>query len=472
MELILGTLSQKLREIWGREVRLELTKRAEFGDLFTTIAFQIAKEEGRSAKEVADELIKKIDLKELEFVEKVENANGYINFFLKKSRFVESVLKEVLEKGEAYGSLGKCGKIVVEHTSANPVHPIHIGTLRCAVIGDTLARVLAKAGYEVEVQNYINDLGRQVAILLLGLERYKEKFSGKKFDHYLGSIYIKANAEVEQNPLLEERVREILFELESLTGKYHEMKEKVIPRCVKAMLQTLWKFNIFFDLLVFERDLVKRSILRKTIERMLLSNKVFEVMEGEDKGCLAIDMSDCQALVGDTLKKYKIIRRSDGTITYEGKDIAYQFWKFGIITGLCFSPFARQPNKKLLLASDSGKIEGEREVDRVINVVGFEQKYSQLVVFNALRILGFEREFRNSVHLPFEWVCFEKEGEVGKISGRKSHLLEYSADFLLEKVYEAAKQEVLKKNPNANEKVVDQVAKKIAVGAIRFYLLK
>jgi len=468
-------LSEEISKLLGRKVLLEEIKRKELGDFFTNIAFVIAKEEKRKAEEVANELREKIERHKPEIIEKVKSVGGYINFFLKKEKINEMILSEILKKKEKYGSGKKRKeKIVVEHTSANPIKPIHIGTLRCSLIGDTLARILRKIGYEVEVQNYINDLGRQVAVLLLGLEKFKiRKKKDWKYDYWLGLIYTKASSLLEGKPEIEEKVKEIMVELESLSGRYHKLKEKIVRNCLKAMLKTAWNFNIFYNVLVFERDLVSSGILEKTLEMMRKSSKVYEIKEGEDSGCLVIDMSDCKDLIGETLKNYKIIRRSDGTITYEGKDIAYHLWKFGISKGLKFSKFLKQPNGKYVYSSNpNGKLMDFGNADRVINVIGFEQKFSQLVVFNAARILGFENAFKNSTHLPFEWVWISKDEGLEKISGRTGTWIECSADEVYNIVVKNAEQELRKRNPRLKDEVLKNIARKIAVASIRFYLLK
>lgn len=474
-EEIKRELTEKISRLVGREVTIKEIKRKEFGDFFTNIAFLIAKEQKRKAEEVADEIKRRIEREKPSIVAKVESVGGYINFFLNKEKISGSILKKILKKKEKYGSQAKKNKkIVIEHTSANPIKPIHIGTLRCSLVGDTLARVLRKLGYKVEVQNYINDLGRQVAVLLFGFERLKIKREKNwKYDFWLGLIYTKASSLLEKKPEFEEEVRKIISELENLRGKYHKLKEKLVINCVKSMLETAWNFNVYYDALIFERDLVRSGVLERTLRMIEKCDKVYEIKEGEDKGCLAIDMSDCKDLIGETLKDYKIIRRSDGTITYEGKDIAYHLWKFGVVKGLKFSRFLKQPNGEFLYTTNSrGKVNGFGHADKVINVIGFEQKFSQLVVFNAARILGFERIFKNSIHLPFEWVWVGKGDKLEKISGRSGTWIECSADKVYEMVLDFAKRELKKRNVKLKKKELEEIARKIAVASIRFYLLK
>jgi arginyl-tRNA synthetase len=463
-------LLQKLTK--EKEIPLEVPRDPRFGDLSSTICFDLAKRKKKDPKEIAESLVRKIRGRGL--IEKVEAVEGYLNFFLNKPRFIRDVLNKVLRKKKNYGKVnsGRGKKVIVEHTSPNPIKPLHMGTARCAVLGDVTARVLRKANYKVEVQNYIDDLGRQVAILLLGIRKFfLPKKKGYKDDYWLGLNYVRASQALEENPQLEKEIEEIIKDLEEERGEYALLKEELIPIAVASLLETSWNLNIFYDLLVFERDIVASGLFDEALEKMLDTGKIYLVTRGEDEGCYVIDMSECKEVVGETLKPYKIIVRSDGTATYEGKDIAYHMWKFGLAkANLLFTSYCKQPNGEILYSTSSeGRKMGFGNASKVINVIGYEQKYSQLVVYHAMRVMGYEQAFKNSHHLHFKWVWLPGEE---KFSGRKGTWVGFHLDAVLEKTFKLALKEVDKRNPKLSKKEKEKIARKIAVGAIRFFLTK
>ncbi|MEM2266201.1 MAG: arginine--tRNA ligase, partial [Candidatus Hadarchaeales archaeon] len=206
------------------------------GDLSSTLCLELAKGMGRPPQEIAQELVGKMRCRGL--LERIEAVRGYLNFFVHLPSFADLTLTEIEKAGERYGGgeEGKGKKVIIEHTSVNPTKPLHIGHGRNAVLGDTVARILRERGYTVEVHNYIDDLGRQMAETLVALSEIKEKPRGK-FDHILGRLYVELHHLLEDRPELEKKVEEVLRELER-GEKLSERARKIAERCVKANLLT------------------------------------------------------------------------------------------------------------------------------------------------------------------------------------------------------------------------------------------
>ena len=194
---------------------LEEPPDSKLGDFSSTICFDLAKKLKKSPRQIAEMILNEIDQTNLPFFSKVEVAGaGYLNFYIKWEAFNNEILQQIIQLQDNFGTLtmGKGYKVVVEHTSPNPTKPIHMGTMRCAVLGDITARLLKKAGYDVEIENYMDDLGRQVAVLTWGKlnikdeEDYEKKYPNAKGDFKLGLLYTKASQKIEENPKLEEEI--------------------------------------------------------------------------------------------------------------------------------------------------------------------------------------------------------------------------------------------------------------------------
>ncbi|MHA1409093.1 MAG: arginine--tRNA ligase [Candidatus Odinarchaeia archaeon] len=450
----------------------------KLGDMATTICFNLSKKLRKAPIEIAKEFIEGINLEKTPLIKKVEIAGaGYLNFFVNWLKFTELVLKTIENEQEEYGSLniGKNQKVIVEHTSANPTKPIHLGTLRTAVLGDITARLLKKAGFNVEVQNYMDDLGRQVAVLTWGYMNIKEKVPKKqeyKDDFWLGLIYTEASKTIDENEQLEEEIRQILKKMEEGDNKYSELALKLVDMAVKGQLETTSRLNIFYDLLIWEKDIVQSGLFQEALTKMLKSPKVYKIEEGEDAGCIVIDMSSFGDIYKTLKKSYKILVRSDGISTYTGKDIAFQMWKFGLAkANLKFKVFGKQKNGELLWETNKDGETNERfgNADKVVNVIGYEQKFPQQVVYHALKIMGYEEAFKNSYHLSFQHVWLPEQIA---FSGRKGTWIGFHSDAVLDKAVTLAYTEVDKRNPDMPKDIKKRIAEIIGVGAVKFYLAK
>ena len=445
------------------EQTIEEPPEPSLGDLATTICFELAKTLHKSPVWLATELAKVI--KPSGLISDVNAVNGYVNFFVDVPKLADLTLRTIKRAGRNYGhlSIGRGQKAIIEHTSVNPTKPLHIGHGRNAVIGDTMARILRALGYKVEVQNYIDDMGLQVAETLLAYQSIKKK-PRAKFDHMLGLLYVEIHRRFEQRPELQKRVREILLQLERGNGKIAQLARRLSERCVRANLETTDRLNISYDLLVWESDLARSNMLGEVLDEL---RKTPYLIRGSGKyeGTLVLRLKDFG------IEEDKVLVRSDGTAVYTARDIAYQLWKFGLVkTKFNFKFHSRRPDgTETYTTSQDGR--PSRRFGRgniVINVIGAEQKFPQQIVFSALRALGFEREYQNSHHLAYEHVWLP----TGKFSGRRGTWVGYSVDEVLEEAVQRAYLEVKKRNPGAGERFKRRVAEIVGVGAVRYSLIQ
>ena len=434
----------------------------KFGDLASTLCFELA----RSLHTAPVELAKKIAgaIKPDGMVARAEAVGGYVNFFVNASKLAGTVLPTIKKSDVKYGHLmvGHGQKVIIEHTSVNPTKPLHIGHCRNAVIGDTVARILRALGYKVEVQNYIDDLGLQVAQTLLAWQTVQKKPRGK-FDHVLGLIYVNISQRLQQEPQLEQQVRQILEQLERGNGKNMQLARRLSERCVLANLETTDRLNISYDLLVWESDIARSGMLREALDRLRKTPRVVEGT-GEHAGTIILKLSDFGV-------EDKVLVRSDGTAVYTARDIAYQLWKFGQTkAGLLFKHHSKRTDStQTYTTSQKGKPSKKfGHANQVVNVIGAEQKFPQQVVFLALKVLGLKREYENSRHLAYEHVWLPS----GKFSGRRGTWVGHSTDDVIEGAVERAYLEVEKRNPKASEAFKRRTAETVGTGAVRYSLIQ
>jgi len=463
---VVGVLEKALSKLGWRPPKeinatLEGPPDPKMGDLATTICFELAKTLRKSPMWLASELVKKI--KPAGLIARVEVAGSYVNFFVDIPQLAELTLDAIERADMKYGHLpiGKGKKVVIEHTSINPTKPLHIGHGRNAIIGDTMARILRALGYEVEVQNYIDDMGRQVAESLLAYQLVKRK-PRTKFDHMLGLIYVDMHKRLEREPKLEGRVRDILVQLERGKGKSAQLARRLSERCLRANLETTDRLGISYDLLAWESDITRSGMLQEALEKLRATPYAVEGT-GERAGTLILKLADFG--IDD-----KVLVRSDGTAVYTARDIAYQLWKFGQTkAGLLFKLHSKRPDgRKTYTTARKGRASVKfGRADKVINVVGAEQRFPQQVVFTALKALGLEREYENSRHLAYEHVRLPS----GRFSGRKGTWVGFSVDDVIEDAVARAYAIVEEHAPKASERFKRGAAEFVGVGAVRYSLV-
>jgi arginyl-tRNA synthetase len=476
------------------EITFGIPPDPKLGDLSNAACLGLARTLKKNPRQIATEVKAKLDGMRLDYVTKVEIAGaGYLNFFLDWLKFMALVHDNIATQGDRYGfiDVGKGKKVAVEHTSANPNKPIHLGTARCAVLGDLTGRLLKMAGYNVEVENYVDDLGRQIAVLLHGYNNHKGEVvrnPGDKDDYYYGLVYVKGSEDVEDKPGGEEIVRDILHKMEDPSTPENKLAKEIVDQALKGQLETMWHMNIFYDVLIWERHIITSGLFSQAIGTMMKRSPktCYKVESGDDKDCIVLDMSTFGEKYAQDKKPYKILVRSNGVSTYTGKDIAFQLWKFGEASGyFIYEPFLKQPNGQTLYSTniDESRPESKAkkdtkatkatkqqfgQADRVINVIGFEQKFPQEVVKSAMKVLGFDDHYENSQHLSFKHVWLPDQ----KFSGRKGSWVGFHADAAMEKATVKALALIKEQNPAMPEVEQETIARIIGVGAIKFYLAK
>ncbi|RLF94626.1 arginine--tRNA ligase [Thermococci archaeon] len=441
-----------LRSIVGdMEIVFSDTPDSNLGDFSSTVAFVIAKKMKKNPKEVAEDIISSLKTKKMKYIKEIRNVGPYINFFIDYDIFGYDLLKNILN--EKWEIEEKKEKVIVEHTSTNPNKPLHMGHLRNAILGDTLARIFKFLKYNTEIQNYIDDLGIQVAETLWGYKNLRFDES-KKFDHLLGEIYVEV--EKIKDYRIEKEIRALNKEMEE-SG----ISREFVERCLKAQLKTLSDLNINYDVLIFESDLIRSKIFDEAYEKIRKSKDIVLEEEGENKGCLVMKLGN---IFPEMENPDKILIRSDGTATYTGKDVAYHLWKFGLVE----KNMRYLKWNSLYKSSTEGEAKNFGNGDIVINVIGVEQIYPQEVVKLSLELLGYKEKAENFYHLAYEHVSLPEE----KFSGRKGTWIGYTGDELIEEAFLKAKEEVESRRSDLPEKKKVEIAKAVASGAIRYNIIK
>jgi arginyl-tRNA synthetase len=483
------------------EVPLDYTPNAELGDLASPLAFGLARVLRRAPREIASRIAEEAGA--LPLVSRIEVAGaGYLNLFLDRTAVLHRLLARSSRDPAATGA-----KVVVEHTNINPNKAAHIGHLRNAVLGDTLVRCLRALGRPVEVQNYIDDTGVQVADLVvgfrelerLGLEELRERErvaeerrgdGGNGFDYDCWDLYARVTSWYEEDPSREGHRRETLHAMERGEGPAAEMAAFLAPRMVRAHLRTMARLGIAYHLLPKESDILAHGFWKETFERLRDSGAIRYVEEGDHAGCWVMDLPEEH----EGEEREKILVRSNGTVTYTGKDIAYQLWKLGL-SGRDFEyrpfPLHQPPGGEPLWETSTGQGEPGHPSfgggETVYNVIDRRQAYPQKVVAEGVRLLGFPEEARRSIHFAYEMVSLSpraaealvpglslSEEERGRaaveMSGRRG--LGVKADDLIDTLEEKAREAVAANDPGLAEEERRERARQIAVGALRYYMLR
>jgi len=484
-------IGERLKEAFApdpHELELGETPDHKFGDLALSYPLQAARKLGLPPRQAAERVAAL--LTGLEGVEKILVAGpGYVNLYFDRSRFFE----EALRTGDSSGLAAEETKVVIEHTNINPNKAAHIGHLRNACLGDTLARCLRYKGETVEVQNYIDDTGVQVVDVVFGFMELEKKSLADikeitdRFDYYCWDLYSRVSAYLGQHTEAQVRKAEILKKVERGQGPEYEMSRHVSRRILLAHLATMKRLDIRYDVLPCESSILHLNFWQKAFELLKERKAVYFASEGENAGCWVMKLED-------EPDREKVIVRSDGTVTYVGKDIAYQLWKFGLL-GLDFKyeAFAQDDGNTIWItsagheANSSGIASGQSfgRAGKVYNVIDVRQSYLQKVVVQGVRALGFGGQADKSVHFSYEMVALsprslkevgytpteeEKDKSFHEVSGRKG--LGVKADDFLDRLEEKALAEVEKRNPELPAEEKRLTARRIAVGAVRYFMLK
>jgi len=469
--------------------------RPEFGDLALTFAFELAKSLRRPPRKIAEEVIAKIP--PIPGVARMELAGaGYVNVFFDRGAFAA----EVLAGGQDTPTADRLpqGKVIVEHTNINPNKAAHIGHLRNAALGDTFVRILRGLGCTVEVQNYIDNTGVQVGDVVVGFEHLEQKSladvealiadPNSRFDYYCWDLYAKVSRWMEEDKTRHQLRGAALQKIEHGEGDTAKLAEAVAQAIVRAHLATMLRIGVEYDLLPRESEILHLKFWEQCFEQLKERGAIYLESEGKNKGCWVMRADSSGETTESTdAEDAKVIVRSNGTVTYVGKDIAYQLWKFGLLGRnfkyIQFDTYA--DGRQLWMTSTAGETLPFGGASRVYNVIDTRQSYLQNIVVMGLRALGYQQQADNSVHFAYEVVALsprcckelgiELSAEDAKrpyieVSGRKG--LGVKADDLMDTLYERALAEVVSRHADRDVAFQQTVARQIATGALRFFLLK
>ncbi|HSR08489.1 MAG TPA: arginine--tRNA ligase [Bryobacteraceae bacterium] len=470
----------------------EQPKQPSFGEIAVPAAFQLARQLKKPPKAIAAELSAAVG--SIEGVSAIEIAgNGYLNLRLDRGYYAAGLLA-----GDAASPAPTDGKIIVEHTNINPNKAAHIVHLRNAILGDTFVRMLRAAGRNVEVQNYIDNTGVQVADVVVAFRHLENKsladvknlIATTRFDYLCWDLYARISTYYADHPEALQWRRDMLHQIEQGSSEDAELGHLVADAIVKTHLATMWRLNIVYDVLPRESEILHLQFWATAFELLKARKAIYFETEGKNNGCWVMPGSAFRegSVEGDD--DSKVIVRSNGTVTYVGKDIAYQLWKFGLL-GKDFHYFKwhTYPNGHEVWSStvdpqatNSPHFGGG---SRVYNVIDSRQSYLQDVVVAGLRALDFPQQADNSIHFSYEMValsprtCIEMGIELSdedkrkpyvEVSGRKG--LGVKADDLIDKLIEKALDEVTSRQADEPDESRRRAATQIAVGALRYFMLK
>ncbi len=438
-------------------------------DLSSSACFELARARKAAPFKIADELVSSMDLTKYPLIARVENKGGYLNFFARREALFSGTVSKAISEKESYGKTSSfSGSVLVEFPSVNPNKPWHIGHARNAVLGDTIARILAAAGYSVTKMDYIDDLGLQVAKVYWGTQHLGKSPEGK-LDNFLGLLYVEVEKKSGEDAAVEGEVREIMHKMEKGIKPVAGEVRALVESCVKAQYKTAYRLGVYHDLLIFESDIVSSGLFKKALDKMFATGCVKRETEGEKAGCVVCDLSEFPEFAN--LKDGSVVLvRSDDTATYPAKDVAFQMWKFGLFENpFRFKEFEREPDGTVARASwREGAAYSPPASRMVINVIGAEQAHPQRTVYNILRKMGFSSEEERSFHLAYEHVWLPE----GKFSGRKGTWVGYSVDAVLEEAASRARAEVEKRSPELPEEKKAVIAEAVGTAAVRYVLVK
>jgi arginyl-tRNA synthetase len=469
----------------------------ELGELALPIAFDLARKVKRPPIQIAGELAS--DVAGIPGIGKVDVAGGgYLNFHIDRGAFALELAQSIDQQHFGRETTPEeNGKIIVEHTNINPNKAAHIGHLRNATLGDSFVRCLRFLGHSVEVQNYLDNTGVQVADVVVGLERMKGKTLAEvsaiteKFDYFCWDVYAQVGEFYQQSEENRKWRSLTMQAVEAGNNPTADLAQYVAMRIVQAHLETMARINVRYDLLPRESEILHLHFW-DTAYRLLKDRRaIYYVDSGKNRGCWVMNTGNQapDASREETEDDEKIIVRSDGTVTYVGKDIAYQLWKCGLL-GMDFHYrlYDERNGHQLWITSTEADPDQKPphfgHAERIYNVIDSRQAYLQNIVVQGLKALGFDTQAANSIHFSYEMVALTPAccSELGfplseqdrkrpyvEVSGRKG--LGVKADDLLDTLFQKAMTEVRARHALPEEES-GRIARIIATGALRYFLLR
>ncbi len=479
----------------------------ELGDLALPVAFELARTLRKAPKVIAEELAGAIG--DVPGVARVEATKGYLNLFLDRRAFLSGRLAAGAPNIAPAPRAGAV-KTIVEHTAINPNKAAHIGHLRNSALGDTLVRTLRFRGVPVEVQNYIDDTGVQVADVVVGFRQLEGQdllgvraiADSTRFDFHCWDLYARVADWYEADKSRLQARLDTLHDIERGGNESAEIAAFVADRIVRRHLETMARMNVQYDLLAWEGDILRLHFWARAFEVLKEKGAVFHQTQGRLAGCWVMTIEDEAEAATEPVEtdsptdedesREKVIVRSNGTVTYVGKDMAYQFWKFGVLgRDFHYRVFSRREDGQPVWATC-----GEAEPDApghpafggagaVFNVIDVRQSYLQKLLKQALAAIGRPEEADRSVHFSYEMVTLTHNTarQLGyvlsaedaarpfvEVSGRKG--LGVKADDLLDVLEKKAGEEVAKRNPDLSADATRRIAEAIAIAAVRYFMVR
>jgi len=494
-------VERALKEILDiEEIPFNVPPQRQLGDFSSAVCLSMARQRRESPMTIARETAERLKSRPPLYIQEIGvSPPGYLNFKVNWSVLAQDLIPRILQEGEFFGKTVSQPKkkVFIEHTSVNPNKAMHIGHLRNSVLGDTVARVLEWLGFSTEVCNYIDDTGLQVVDVLTALlyldppsyaegsdfELIWEKVStDQPFDYFCWDLYARFQNQLEKNPSLIEKREEVLHKIEAGIDPISSFAKELTTKIVQCHLETVAQLSVFYNLLNWESDIIARGFWEATFELLKEKGAIrFEAM-GPNAGCWVVRFGGIVETAEGMKSLDKILVRSNGSVTYTGKDVAYQLWKFGLLKkDFLYKRWGSQGNGAVLWTTARDGEPGDRvsrtfaHAERVINVIDTRQSYPQQVVVECLRQMGFEREANESIHLAYEIVNLSpqaarllgteetEEKKAYAMSGRSGTGVK-AKDFI-----QMVNQKVIEK---ADRPLEERVASTLASAAIRYYLLK
>jgi arginyl-tRNA synthetase len=520
-------LAEHMRDFLRRQhgieperIVIEQPPKVEFGEFALPLAFELAKKLRKAPRKIAEEIVKGIG--RIEGFKKFEVAGaGYIN-----ARVDRGAMATALVKGEQLSTEAPDGKILVEHTSINPNKAAHIGHLRNAILGDTFVRLLQFAGRQVDVQNYIDNTGVQVADVVVGFLHLEKKSRVEieqlthqpRFDYYCWDLYAKVSQWYEQSAENKKLRLQTLHEIEQGGNETAAVAELISTSVLRRHVETMDRLDIEYDFLPRESEILRLHFWDAAFEKLKEAGVLFFENEGKNKGCWVMrragtadlapegaadaekDLDGVLTEIGLTglteisaervsEEDQKVIVRSNGTVGYLGKDIAYHMWKFGLLgKDFGYRKFYLYPNRhQCWVSAEQGEPEHPHfgGVAENYNVIDVRQSEEQNTVKEALRDLGHGEAADRFTHFSYGMIVLTPRcaAELGyelseedklrafvEVSGRRGFGVK--ADDLIDKLIESAAKEVDSRHPELPEAEREKIAGQIAIGALRYFMLK
>ena len=498
-------LAQHVREFLQRtygldqaKIAIEQPPKVEFGEYALPVAFELAKKLRKAPRKIAEEIIAGIG--PVEGFEKFEVAGaGYINARLDRAKLAAALAADEKPVQET-----PTGKVLVEHSSINPNKAAHIGHLRNAILGDTFVRLLKFAGRQVDVQNYIDNTGVQVADVIVGFIHLEKKprkeieqlASHPRFDYYCWDLYARVSQWYERDKQNLSARHEVLHAIEQGGNETAAIAELISVSVLRRHLETMDRLDIEYDFLPRESEILHLHFWDAAFNRLKEKGVLYFETQGKNKGCWVMRRAgtgkpgSAESTEKDIAEEdQKVIVRSNGTVGYVGKDIAYHMWKFGVLgRDFGYRKFYKYPNgHDCWISSTDGEPNHPHfgDVAEIYNVIDTRQAEAQNTVIEALRGLGYSDQANHYTHFSYEMVALtprcaqelgydlsedDKARSFIEVSGRKGFGVK--ADDLMDVLIRSAKKEVDARHAELPDSERASIARQIAIGALRYFMLK